>query len=348
MAKKLYSSATAVALLVSACGGSDIAVAPDRFAPNIDPGRIDGLPINLSSRWSAQGSLTAQSNATWSQPVNLGQPVSSASNDQGPFTSRDGLSLYFVSARPGGFGGQDIYVSHRASVRDPWGAPQHLGAPINTASNDASPTLSTDGHFLYFHSNRPGGFGANDLYVSRRRDKRDDSGWQAPENLGSEVNTPGNERGLTFFEDDETGTTTVYFDSDRPGGSGGVDIYVTTRDADGWFRPAILVSELSSPSNDLLPGIRRDGLEIFLDSDRPGTTGLRDIWVSTRARTTDAWSIPVNSGPVFNGTALDIRPALSFDCTTLYFSSARPGGLGDFDLYSSTRAKLDCKNQGDE
>lgn len=295
---------------------------------------------------STQSSLTAAYDPTWSAPVNLGPPVSSASNDQGPFISRDGLSLYFVSNRAGGLGGQDIYVSHRATVVDPWGPPQNLDAPINTTSNDASPTLSTDGHLLYFHSNRTGGFGLNDLYVSRRKDKRDDSGWRAPENLGSEVNTPGNERGLTLFEDDETGTITVYFDSDRPGGLGGVDIYVTTLNADGSFGPAVLVSELSSPSNDLLPGIRRDGLEIFLDSDRPGTFGLRDIWVSARARASDVWSVPVNLGPGFNSAALDVRAALSFDCTTLYFSSARPGGLGDFDLYSSTRP--DCKNQEDE
>ena len=303
-------------------------------------------PSGELGQLSAQGSPTAASSTAWSQPVNLGPLVSSASNDQGPFTSRDGRSLYFVSTRPGGFGGQDIYVSHRASVDDSWGPPQHLDAPINTSSNDASPTLSNDGHLLYFHSNRSGGFGANDLYVSRRRDKRDDFGWQPAKNLGSEVNTAGNERGLTLFEDDETGAVTVYFDSDRPRGFGGVDIYASTLNADGSFGPAIMVSELSSLSNDLLPGIRRDGLEIFLDSDRAGTFGLRDIWVATRATTSDAWSTPVNLGPVFNSAALDVRAALSFDCTTLYFSSGRPGGMGDFDLYSSTRA--DCKSQEDE
>lgn len=290
--------------------------------------------------------LETGANPSWSNPVNLGSMVNSAFNDQGPFTSRDELSLYFVSARPGGFGGQDIYVSHRASVDDPWGPPQHLEAPVNTSSNDASPTLSTDGHLLYFHSNRPGGHGGNDLYVAQRTDKRDDLGWRDLQNLGTEVNTIGNERGLTMFEDDETGITTVYFDSDRPGGAGGVDIYVTTLSTAGSFGPALLVSELSTASSDLLPGIRRDGLEIFLDSDRAGTFGLRDIWSATRARTADAWSVPVNLGPLFNSAAPDIRGALSFDCRTLYFSSGRPGGFGDFDLYSSTRG--DCKNPDDE
>jgi Tol biopolymer transport system component len=282
------------------------------------------------------------SNLNWSLPVNLGPGVNSASNDQGAFISKEGLSLYFVSTRPGGFGIQDIYVSRRTSVDDPWGQPQNLGGTINTSSNEASPTLSTDGHLLYFHSNRPGGFGGTDLYVSRRRDKRDDLGWQSPENLGGEINSPGNERGLTMFEDNETETSTVYFDSDRSGGPGGVDIYASTLNADGVFGPAVLVPELSSSSNDLLPGIRRDGLEIFLDSDRPGTFGLRDLWVSTRASTSDPWSVPVNLGPVMNSAALDGRAVLSFKCTSLYFNSGRPGGLGDLDIYVSTRSKLDC------
>jgi Tol biopolymer transport system component len=304
----------------------------------IDPGTSEagiGLAV-ASGRYSA-----------WSTPVNLGLPLNSASNDQGAFVSKDALSLYFVSTRPGGFGGQDIYVSQRTSVDDPWGQPQNVGPTINSSGNEASPTLSTNGHRLYFHCSRPGGFGGTDLYASRRRDKRDDFGWQPPQNLGGRVNGSGNERGLTLFEDDETGTATIYFDSDRSGGLGGVDIYATTLSAAGSLGPAVLVPELSSPSNDLLPGIRRDGLEIFLDSDRPGTVGLRDIWVSTRRSTSDPWSIPVNLGAVVNSAALDARAALSFDGTSLYFHSGRPGGLGDFDIYVSTRTKLD-RDGGDD
>lgn len=282
-------------------------------------------------------SLASQRFSDWSAPVNLGPPVNSGSIDQGPFISRDGLTLYLASNR-GGLGGQDIYVSHRRSVDDPWGTPQNLGDKINSTSNDAGPTLSNDEHRLYFLSGRAGGFGGTDLYVSRRRDNRDDSGWQTPENLGPQINTAANERGLTLFEDDETGTTTVYFDSDRAG-HGDVDIYTTTLDADGLFGPATLVPELSSASNELLPWIRRDGLEIFFDSDRAGTLGLRDIWVSTRESTSDSWSPPVNL-TVVNSPVGEQRAALSFDGRTLYLTSSRPGGFGDNDIYVSTRTKL--------
>jgi hypothetical protein len=83
---------------------------------------------------SIAGTLVASHTASfsaWSDPVNLGPVVNSSSDDQGAFVSKDGLVLYFVSTRAGGFGGQDIYVTHRATVDDPWGSPQNMGPTIN-------------------------------------------------------------------------------------------------------------------------------------------------------------------------------------------------------------------------
>lgn len=290
----------------------------------------------------------------WSAPDNLGPTVNSASNDAGSFISKDGLSFYFNSNRPvpdstcpGGLTGLDIYVSQRGSVDEPWGAPQNLGPTINSCSDDQTPTLSLDGHRLYFASSRPEGFGDLDIYVSRRRDERDDLGWGPPVNLGSGVNTDLLELGPAPFEDDETGTVTLYFT--RGPAIGTRDIYASTLEPNGSFGPAGLVAELSSPFDDARPALRRDGLEIFFDSNRPGSLCPEpppvscplDIWTSTRASTSDPWSSPVNLGPDVNSTALDARPALSFDGTSLYFHSGRrPGGLGGNDIYVSTRAKL--------
>lgn len=280
----------------------------------------------------------------WSAPKNVGEPVNSPFVEQGAFISKDGLSLYFQSNRPGGFGGTDIYVSQRPSIDAPWGTPQNLGPNINTPFNEGAVALSTDGHRLYFSSNRPGGFGGGDLYVSRRHNKRDDFGWELPENLGSGVNTPADEGQPCVFEDDGTGIITLYFVSVRLGGLGGDDIYASELQQDETFGPASLVTELSSSSNDRQPAIRQDGLEMFLASDRRGTFGMLDLWVSTRANTADHWSEPVNVGPVVNSLFIDARPAISFDGTTLYFQSAnRPdsvGGQGVFDLYMTTRAKI--------
>src|SRR5262245_25904815 len=109
-----------------------------------------------------QGSRFGKSD--WSDPLNLGA-VNSSFSDQNPFLSKDELSLYFTSNRPGGLGGLDIYVSHRASVDSPWQVPANLGPPINTESTEVAPNLSVDGHLLFFTSGRPGGQGDIDIYV---------------------------------------------------------------------------------------------------------------------------------------------------------------------------------------
>jgi hypothetical protein len=294
--------------------------------------------VPSGSLFSAQD---PQEFSEWSAPVNLGPPVNTTFAEIAPFISREGLSLYHVrTTAAGGFGGEDIWVSERATTTEPWGPPYNLGSTINTSFNEFAPSLSADGHSLYFASNRPG-FGGIDLWVSRRHNKRDDFGWQPPVNLGGGVNTAANDLGATHFEDDLTGIISLYFASNRQGGPGGDDIYVSTLLPDETFGTAELVAQLSTPASDLQPNIRHDGLELFLASSRPGTLGGIDLWVSTRASTSDPWSIPVNLGSVVNTAGAELRPALSFDGTELYFqASARPGGVGAADFWRSTRSKL--------
>ena len=269
----------------------------------------------------------------WSLPENLGPPINTLAAEVGPHISKNGLSLYHLR-------NFDVFVSGRATVDDAWGARQSVGTGVNTTFNEASPRLSLDEHVLLFASDRPGGFGGYDLYVSRRHNRRDDLGWRLPANLGDGVNTAADELQPTLYEDDATGVMTVYFTSNRPGGPGGDDIYASILQPDETLGPAVLVGELSTPFNDSSPFIRRDGLEMFLTSDRPGTLGGLDLWVSTRATTTDPWSAPINLGPPVNTGGMDAGSALSFDGTELYFTSNRTGGFGSRDIYRSTRSKL--------
>src|SRR5512147_1329084 len=132
----------------------------------------------------------------WSAPVNLGPVVNTISAEAGAYISKDGLSLYFGSGRPGGAGVAgtfDIWVSHRANVDDPWGPPENLGFPVNTPDNEQTPTLTIDGHRLFFARDGLGGYGGQDLFVARRHDAGDDFGWRDPENLGPGVNTASHE-----------------------------------------------------------------------------------------------------------------------------------------------------------
>jgi hypothetical protein len=275
----------------------------------------------------------------WSAPVNLGATVNSSVNDLGPALSKDGLSLYFQSGRPGGFGAFDLWVSQRETTEDPWGQPVNLGPVINTASVEGAPSFSRDGHLMFFNSNRPGGFGDTDIWVSWREHVHDDFDWQPPVNLGAGVNTSFGDGGATFFANDATGVPLLFFGSSRPGGPAFGNIYVAALAADGSFDSAALVPELSSPQDDMGPRIRFDGLEFFQSSNRIGGVGLRDFWVSLRDSVFEPWSPPENLGSVVNSTANELTPYLSSDRRYLVFASDRAGGSGLTDLYVTARVR---------
>ena len=216
---------------------------------------------------------------------------------------------------------------------------------------------------MFFNSDRPGGYGSLDVWASYRRHIHDDFGWTPPINLGPNINTAGLDAGASYLladdQDDEVkrddepdeekgGLPLLFFGSDRPGGLGQVDLYVSTKESNGVFGPPTLLSELSSPSNDQRPSIRRDGLEIVFYSGRPGGVGGNDLWVSTRETLSQVWNTPVNLGSVVNSTANDFHPSISPDGQTLYFASDRPGGPGLMDLYMTTRTKHKGSKGGDD
>jgi Tol biopolymer transport system component len=277
----------------------------------------------------------AQQFSEWSAPVNLGPSINTEFDEFHSAISADGLSLFFASDRPGGFGGYDLWVAQRPNRNSDWGPAQNLGPNFNTAVDETSLELSPDGHWLFFSSNGlEGGFHFQ-IYAAFRNDTSDNLGWEQPFNIGKEVNTPFDNGDPTIFIDPETGVLTLYFARlNRPTKLGDFDIYTSTMNKDGTFSKAVLVPELSSPYRDTHPTIRRDGLEIFISSNRPGTLGVIDLWVSTRPTTHDAWSTPVNLGPTINTPNQERAPYLSDDGETLLFTSNRSG---NDDFYMVTR-----------
>jgi Tol biopolymer transport system component len=275
--------------------------------------------------------------SNWSAPSNLGSVVNSSSNDSTPAVSKDGRSLYFGSTR--GAGGNDIWVSQWDDATGAWGAPTNLGI-VNSAGVDTAPSLSRDEHWLFFHSNRmPGGRGGFDIWVSYREHTHDDLGWQAPVNVGSDVNSTSDETDPDYLENEDGGAPQLFYGSNRPGGLGGFDLYVSTLQPDGRFGPGSLISELSSPVAD--PGlmVRFDGLEAFFFSRRQGgILGSIDMWTATRETVFDLWSAPRHLTPL-NTAGIDQAPHIAADRETLYFASDRSGGAGGLDLYVATRTK---------
>ena len=288
-----------------------------------------------------QDGLAAPRYGAWSVPANLGSFVNTEFLEAGPHTSKDGRTLYFYSTRPasyGSFGGEDLWVSQRASDDAPWGPPMNLGQTINTGANERTPALSRDGHYLFFGSDRPGGLGGLDIWVSWRANTHDIFGWESPVNLGPTINSPATEGGPSFFANDDGENPLLFMTSSKAGGLGGIDIYVSAL-AGGVFQPPTPVAELNTAQFDLTPSIRHDGLEIAFASDRPGGAGGRDLWSATRSSVNGTWSTPVNLGVVVNSASGENFPSLSADRTSLFFSSDRPGGFGATDLYVSTRQK---------
>jgi hypothetical protein len=133
---------------------------PVALGPEVPrPGGFGGSDLWMSTRSAVSD--------VWDPPLNLGPTVNSSAHDRYPSISADGLALFFSSYRPGGHGGQDIWVAMRVTEDDDWGTPVNLGPMVNTSSSDGGPSISADGRTLYFYSNRPGGYGNHDLWQAR-------------------------------------------------------------------------------------------------------------------------------------------------------------------------------------
>jgi outer membrane protein OmpA-like peptidoglycan-associated protein/tetratricopeptide (TPR) repeat protein len=157
-------------------------------------------------------------NNGWSEPENLGRNINSEYWESTPSLSPDKRDLYFSSNVPGGFGGKDLWVSHRGE-NGRWQEAVNLGPEINTSADESTPFIHADNQTLFFNSNgHPGYSEKPDLFVSR---KQPDGKWSKPENLGYPINTIEDEGSLVVAADGKT----AYFSSDRSDTKGGLDIY---------------------------------------------------------------------------------------------------------------------------
>jgi serine/threonine protein kinase/tetratricopeptide (TPR) repeat protein len=308
----------------------------------------DGLTLYFGSNrsggygsWDMYMTTRASKKEPWGQPVNMGPKINSPAADNIPWILADGLELYFISWRPGGYGDADIYVTKRATTGDPWGEPVNLGPVVNSAYREAGISVSPDGLLLLFADYdmpRPGGYGDGDMWMTRRASLSDD--WQAPVNLGPNVNSSLRD-GLPRISPDGR---TLYFFTFGQG------------TWDNWQAPIIWRSDFTfgepvnvgsvipvlDPAYDWIGCFSYDGLEMYIESlERPGGYGKVDLWVSRRASVDEDWYPPENLGPIFNTAQVDGGVCISADGLTLYFHSSRAGGYGILDIYMTTRGTRD-------
>ena len=184
--------------------------------------------------------------------------------------SSDGDWLIFAGNFHRGYGDFDLYISY--ATPQGWSEPENLGPNINSGYWDSSPCLSPDNRVLYFSSNRPGGIGGKDLYMSNRLAN---GKWGPAINMGPFINTIGDETAPYMHADNQS----FYFTSDGLPGYGGTDLFICRRDANGDFsKPENLVYPINTIENEGSICISSNGLTAYYASDRADTRGGLDLY----------------------------------------------------------------------
>jgi len=173
------------------------------------------------------------------------------------------------------------------------------------------------------------------ILSTAHRDAKADFVFGTPTNLGPTVNTSSYDSDICISNDG----LSLYFTSDRAGGSGSYDVWIATRETtqDPWGEPVNLGPTVNSSAWDQTPFLSADGLTLFFGSTRSGGFGELDIWFTTRTTVSDPWGTPENLGSTINTSATDAAIEVSSDGLSFFFNSTRSGGYGGQDLYVSTR-----------
>lgn len=214
--------------------------------------------------------ITERINGTWSKSRSLPGEINSNMNEGAQTISQDGEWLIFTGCNfPDGYGSCDLYISYK--TKDGWSTPVNLGPEINTRFWESAPSLSPDKQELYFASNRPGGYGGTDIYVSRLQPN---GKWSAPVNLGLVINTSGNES-CPFIHADNT---TLYFTSDGHMGYGNNDLFKSSKTKQGWSKPKNLGYPINTIEDEGSLVVAANGVTAYFASDRGDSRGGLDLY----------------------------------------------------------------------
>ncbi len=207
----------------------------------------------------------------WGDMKNAGSPLNTGDNEGAQTLSGDGRLMIFTACnRKDGLGRCDLYYSIKEGDR--WTMPRNLGKKVNSSYRETQPSVTPDGRTLYFSSDRPGGKGQHDLWVSRR-DEADQ--WSFPENLGETINTSGIEMSPFIHPDNQS----LYFSSDGHIGLGGYDLFVSRRDSAGnWQKPNNLGYPINTNRDEIGLIVNARGDKAYYSSDMEKSNG-KDIYI---------------------------------------------------------------------
>jgi outer membrane protein OmpA-like peptidoglycan-associated protein/tetratricopeptide (TPR) repeat protein len=270
---------------------------------------------------------------------NLGDSINTEYTEHSPVFTADESVLFFTSRRPNnhkilsdGQYDEDIYYSYSDDDGN-WGKAKNVGDIINTEEHDATVSISIDGSELYIYRDDDKG----SIYVSKLDDKNN---WTKHEKLPYPINTKYRETHASLGADNMT----LYFTSDRPGGYGGLDIYVVRRLPNGkWGIPQNLGPAINTPYDEEGPFIHPDGKTLFFSSKGHNTMGGYDIFYSSYNEETKTWSTPQNLGYPINTTADDVFYVPTPDGKRAYYASKQFNSLGRTDIFLITLPGLEEK-----
>jgi outer membrane protein OmpA-like peptidoglycan-associated protein/tetratricopeptide (TPR) repeat protein len=215
--------------------------------------------------------FSKETNSQWDKARPIQGNVNTEQNEGAQNISQDGQWLVFTGCnRRDGFGSCDIYISYLG--KNEWGEAINLGRNINSDQWESQPCLSPDKKDLYFASRRLGGYGGSDLYVAHLKPNGQ---WSEPENLGPEINTPGNEFCPFIHADNQT----LYFTSDFWPGYGADDLFYARKGSkNSWNKPVNLGYPINTIDTEGTLFITADGKTAYYASDRADSKGGLDIY----------------------------------------------------------------------
>ena len=175
--------------------------------------------------------ISTKDNNVWLGAQNMGEPLNTNGNEGAQTVSVDGRIMYFTACnREDGKGRCDIYICKNENGE--WSVPENIGSPVNSSSWEAQPSISPDGKTLFFVSNRDGGLGGKDIWISTQNSVGE---WSKPINLGENINSSGDEQSPFIHPDNQT----MYFSSNGRTGMGQGDLFKASRNDDGTWNEAV-------------------------------------------------------------------------------------------------------------
>ncbi len=203
----------------------------------------------------------------WTAARPIGSNINTADHEASIGLSADGQKLLIYKGEEGG----SIWMSEL--VGDEWGVPYKLGSDINTEHWETHAVISADERFLYFVSNRPGGYGGRDIWMCK---KLPNGMWGLAQNLGPKINTPYDEDAPFIHPDGKQ----IFFSSNGHKSMGGFDIFFADLQEDGtWTDPVNMRHPINTTDDDIYYVTSADGKRAYLSSFRDGGKGEKDIYI---------------------------------------------------------------------